>query len=79
MADPAARRAAPPEETWTISLPDYGAFLFTGTEKEAEAMRRHKARWEGEVARKRRATLAEMAANEPILQQGDCGWLGRSR
>ena len=77
MSD-AARKAAPLVETWTISLPDYGAFLFVGTEAQAEEMRRHKARWECEVARKRRATLAEMAAQRPILQQGDCGWIGRS-
>lgn len=74
-----ARKAAPLVETWTISLPYYGAFLFTGTEDEAEEMRRHKAQREGEVARKRRSTLAEAAAQNPILQQGDCGWIGRPR
>lgn len=75
----AARKAPQLAETWTISLTDYGAFLFVGTERAAEEMRRHKARWEGEVARKRRSTLAEMAAQRPILQQGDCGWIGRSK
>ncbi|MDP2317524.1 MAG: hypothetical protein Q8P41_31860 [Pseudomonadota bacterium] len=59
---------------WTISLPFYGAFIFYGTEAEAETMRAHKANWEGEVARKRRATAEEVSRNEPILQKGDCGF-----
>lgn len=59
---------------WVISLPWYGAFLFDGTEAEAEEMRAHKANWEGEVARKRSATPEEIAANKVILQPGDCGY-----
>jgi hypothetical protein len=42
--------------TWIISVVDYGAFLFQGTEAEAEEMRRHKARWEGAIAKKYLAT-----------------------
>jgi len=61
-------------KTWTISLPFYGAFLFYGSEAEAEEMRAHKANREGEIARKRLATAQEVSCNEPILQKGDCGY-----
>lgn len=61
-------------ETWAITLPFYGAFLFVGTAAEAETMRAHKANWEGEIARKRLATPEEVRAGEVILQKGDCGY-----
>lgn len=41
---------------WIINLPAYGAFLFRGTEAEAEDRRKHKAVWESAVALKRPAT-----------------------
>ena len=59
---------------WVISLPWYGAFLFDGTTRQAEQRRADKANWEGEVARKRRATPKEIAADRVILQAGDCGF-----
>lgn len=41
-------------KTWIITVGGgYGSFEFVGTEEEAEEMRRHKAEWEGSVARKR--------------------------
>lgn len=43
----------------------YGGFLFTGTEEDADDMRRHKATWEGAVGHKREAD-AEEAAGGPI-------------
>jgi len=42
------------ESFWKISVNGYGDFAFFGTEKEAEEMRIHKARWEQGVAHKRR-------------------------
>lgn len=49
---------------WVITVGGgYGTFFFRGTESEAEEMRRHKARWEGAVARKRPATAEEETAN----------------
>jgi hypothetical protein len=50
---------------WTIIVGGYGAFLFDGTEQEAEEMRAHKARWERGIGRKRLATDEEVAANKP--------------
>ena len=48
---------------WVITVGGgYGSFLFKGSEEEAEAMRCHKAIWEGSVATKRTAT------NEDILK-----------
>lgn len=41
----------------------YGEFYFEGSEEEAEAMRRHKARWEQAVGRKRPATQNEIDKN----------------
>lgn len=39
--------------TWKITVGHgYGSFEFKGTEKEAEEMRKHKARWEGAKATK---------------------------
>jgi hypothetical protein len=38
---------------WVITVANYGAFDFFGTEAEAEKVRRHKARWEQSVAHKR--------------------------
>ena len=49
-----------PRYWWIISVGGgYGEFNFFGTEKEAEEMRCHKARWEHAVARKRRGRLME--------------------
>lgn len=45
---------------WVISVAGYGSFLFEGSEKEAEEMRAHKARWERGIGRKRLATQAEI-------------------
>lgn len=51
---------------WVILIgAGYGAFLFEGTEAEAEQMRSHKARWEGGIAKKRLADEAEIAADKP--------------
>ena len=45
------------KEKWIITVGGmYGSFEFIGTEAEAEAKRREKARWEGAVAVKRRLT-----------------------
>lgn len=41
-------------QKWEITVAGYGTFIFEGTEAEAEEMRRHKARHEAAVARKRR-------------------------
>ena len=42
---------------WVISVGGgYGEFLFSGTEDQAEKMRRHKAQWEQAIATKRLAT-----------------------
>lgn len=52
------------QDLWVITVGGgYGSFFFRGSEKEAEEMRRHKARWEQAVARKRRATPGEVMAN----------------
>lgn len=51
--------------TWVILVGGgYGAFLFEGTEAEAEEMRKHKARWEGVVALKRLADAGEIESKE---------------
>lgn len=42
----------------------YGAFLFDGTEHEAEQMRAHKAKWEMATARKRPADESEVASRK---------------
>ena len=44
---------------WVINLHDYGSFIFEGSEAEAEEMRVHKARWEGEIAHKRPASVSD--------------------
>lgn len=50
---------------WVIIVGSgYGAFLFRGSEVEAEEMRVHKARWERAVAQKRPATEQEVANDE---------------
>jgi len=43
---------------WRIWINGYGEFDFEGTEAEAEAMRAHKARWEGGQGRKWRADMS---------------------
>ena len=50
---------------WVISVAGYGAFLYEGSETEAEEMRVHKARWERGVGIKRLATDDE-ASGGPI-------------
>lgn len=51
---------------WVINIGGgYGAFLFNGTEAEAEDMRKHKANWEQAVAIKREADLKEVAEQKP--------------
>ena len=63
--------------TWVIAVGGgYGAFLFKGTEEEAEEMRRHKARWEGAPAKKVPANDEEIKAAEdkhlnPIIRHVD--------
>jgi len=47
---------------WVILVANYGAFVFKGTEDEAEEMRKHKANWERAVAQKRLATPQEIAS-----------------
>lgn len=45
---------------WVILIAGgYGAFLFEGTEAEAEEMRAHKANWEGAVGHKRPASFSD--------------------
>ncbi|KRA15378.1 hypothetical protein [Lysobacter sp. Root604] len=52
-----------PLDAWVIVVGGgYGAFLYLGTETEAEGMRAHKARWERAIARKRRATASEITS-----------------
>lgn len=48
--------------SWVILVAGgYGAFLFQGTESEAEEMRVHKANWEGAIAHKRPASAPDFA------------------
>lgn len=49
---------------WVILVAGYGGFLFEGTEIEAEEMRVHKAQWEHGIAKKRPATLGEIANDD---------------
>ena len=56
-------------EWWVIFVGNgYGSFFFRGTEKAAEQMRKHKARWEQAVARKRRATDGELGLNVAMTE-----------
>lgn len=48
---------------WIISVGGYGSFAYRGTEKQAEAMRAHKANWEGGVGAKRLATNSAQDKN----------------
>lgn len=53
---------------WIIWVSNgYGAFYFKGNEDEAEYMRRHKAVWEGSLARKRPATKEEVKKKNPAF------------
>lgn len=45
--------------SWVINVAHYGAFLFDGTEAEAEEMRAHKANWEHAIAHKRPASFSD--------------------
>lgn len=49
---------------WVINVAGYGAFLFKGSEQEAEETRAQKARWERGVGRKRPATPEEAKGGE---------------
>ncbi len=53
------------DNQWVILIGGYGAFLFEGTADEAEEMRRHKARWERGIGKKRPATGEEVASKTP--------------
>lgn len=54
------------KKIWVIHLlAHFGPFLFTGTEKQAEQMRKDKANYEREPARKRLATEDEIRRNDP--------------
>jgi hypothetical protein len=51
---------------WVIQIGGgYGAFMFEGTEAEAEQMRKHKANWEQAVGAKRLADQVERATGQP--------------
>lgn len=53
-------------DNWIILVgAGYGAFLFQGTEQEAEDMRSHKARWERGIGKKRPATEEEVSTGKP--------------
>jgi hypothetical protein len=52
------------EEHWIIEVPAWGTHYGIGTEDQAEEWRKHKARWEQSIARKRRATLQEIEDNK---------------
>lgn len=64
-AEVVAARDVPTSPVWAIYVGGYGAFLHVGTEEEAEAMRAHKARWEGGIGRKRLATPQEALDRTP--------------
>lgn len=49
---------------WVIMVGGYGAFLYEGTETEAEDMRRHKANWERGIGVKRLATASEISTTD---------------
>src|ERR1700759_3764801 len=52
--------AAAHRDFWVINMPHYGAFVFRGSRSEAEEMRAHKARWEGEVAHLSSASVSDV-------------------
>ena len=45
--------------SWVINVAQYGAFLFEGSEAEAESMRAHKSQWEGSIGHKRPASFTD--------------------
>lgn len=47
-------------KTWVINVFDWGAFLFEGTEFEAEEVRISKAKWEQSITKKRLAEKNEI-------------------
>src|SRR5690242_12034106 len=55
----------------------YGAFLFAGTEAEAEEIRCHKAKWEGAIAKKRPASYQDIEIPSQCLNHR--GFLNRGR
>ena len=66
MVDETARMISKDYETgiwWVITVfGGCGAFLYWGSETEAEEMCAHKANWEHAIARKRVATVDDMKA-----------------
>lgn len=58
-------------QTWAVYVGGYGAFLFAGTEAEAEQKRADKARWEHGVGRKRLATAQEIRDQTPSQEWRD--------
>ncbi len=56
----------------------YGAFLFRGSEMEAEEMRAHKAKWEGAIAKKRPASVWDLAVG-PSTCLNHPGFVNRYR
>lgn len=73
------RTAGPQPTKWVILVGGYGAFLFDGTEAEAETMRCHKAQWEGGIGLKRPATLGEIANDEASECMNHDGFNNRGR
>lgn len=49
---------------WKIEVVSWGVLWAFGTEEQAEAWRRHKARWEGCIARKKQVTPADLPDGE---------------
>ena len=72
------------KDWWIITVGGgYGSFAFKGSERAAEEMRVHKARWEGAVANKRPACHSdealvadETAANKRAGKRGSAWRLG---
>jgi len=64
--------AAAHRDWWVINMPCYGAFLFQGTRAEAEEMRTHKARWEGEAAHLRQASYTDIEYQGATVQPSQC-------
>lgn len=64
---------------WAILIGGgYGAFLFDGSEKEAEEMRSHKAMWERASGRKRPAEKEEISSGEVSRCMNHSGFKNRA-
>ena len=61
---------------WVILVADYGAFLFSGTEEEAEQIRRYKANWKQGVAKKRPARPEEIDTHGVICTEEEKAFFG---